>query len=258
MEAAAGGASEAQQRAGKHRRYRQHQPRVAGATCCHLTLPVVKRANRRVVVLQAAAVLIDQQLLAGTVALAAGQHIAAVMPARHGHVAGTCVDALLDDVGKQPLHRAAVRGHFHATGRQLADELARVAHQHFGWRGPLVAMTICVGPTQQPAPFLTLAIAGLGLDFQRRADELRLCLLAVLVDAHVEHTGIAEAIVRLSSGSAIGACLAGPTALAHGRLDRTAHSFSAHRFGSIVEVYGFDGVAHTRGSIATSAHRALG
>ena len=180
------------------------------------------------------------------------------MPARHGHVAGTCVDALLDDVGKQPLHRAAVRGHLHTTSCQLADELAWVAHQHFGWRGPLVAMTIGVGPTQQPAPFLALAIAGLSLDFQRRTDELRLCLLAVFVDADVEHTGIAQSIVRLSSGSAIGACLAGPTAPAHGRLDRTTHGLFAHRFGSIVEVYGFDGVAHARGSIATSARSALG
>ncbi len=58
--------------------------------------------------LQSTAVLIDQPLHAIAVAFAIGQYVAALMPARHGDVARAGVDALLNDVGQQPLHRVAV------------------------------------------------------------------------------------------------------------------------------------------------------
>jgi len=49
------------------------------------------------------------------------------MPARHGHIAGAGVDALLNDVGQQPLHRVAMRKHLNTAYGQLARELSRVA-----------------------------------------------------------------------------------------------------------------------------------
>ena len=127
VEAPAGGSGEPQQRPGEHRGHCQHQPGIAPAPAAHLAPPVGQRAHGGVVVLQTAAVLIDQQFFTAAVALATGQHVAAAMPARHGYIAGAGVDALLNDVGQQPLHRVAMGRHLHTACGQLAHELTWVA-----------------------------------------------------------------------------------------------------------------------------------